>query len=37
MQKYEIQGNKKGQVPDNLAEKNGQVPDSRIRGTSAPT
>jgi len=37
MQMYEIRGNKKGQVPDNLMERNGQVSDSRIRGTSAPT
>ena len=38
MQKIEIfRGNKKEQVLDNLAEKNGQVSGSRIRGTSVST
>jgi len=32
-----FQGNKKEQVLDNLVEKNGQVSDSRIRGTSVST
>jgi hypothetical protein len=36
--KIEIfRGNKREQVLDNLAEKNGQVSGSRIRGTSVST
>jgi len=32
-----FRGNKKEQVLDNLTEKNGQVSDNRIRGTSVST